>query len=113
MARQHMCELQCPKCTGLTADARLHRGWGGRRDKTTSGTLKLSQVTCKHSYKELPARNLVSIRAGRTINPFKQETCKLGCDTAFGTLIDLLAKSSCGPLARAGPWFLTAGQALG
>lgn len=109
MAREHECECKCPKCTGLCADPRLHQESGGGRDKiTTAGTLKLSQVTCKH--KELPACHLVSKRAGRPTKRFKQDIWKLAYDTAFGT--HLPAKSLSGPLTRANPWVLTAGQTL-
>lgn len=88
----------------------IRRAGGGRDKITTAGTLKLSQVTCKH--KELPACHLVSKRAGRTTKQFKQDTRKPAHDTAFGTATDPPAKSSSGPLTRANPWVLTAGQTL-
>lgn len=48
--------------------------------------LKLSQVTCKLAYKELPACHLASLRAGKTTKWFKLETWKLVHDASFRRL---------------------------
>lgn len=78
---------ECPERVGLHVDARLHQESGGQKGQTTTpGTLKLSQVTCKLACKELPVHHPVSIKAGKTITPFKLETWKLVHNTSSGTL---------------------------
>ena len=78
---------ECPERVGLHVDARLHQESGRQKGQTTTpGTLKLSQVTCKLAYKELPVHHPVSIKAGKTTKPFKLETWKLVHNASFGTL---------------------------